>query len=417
MGRNILNKCKVTHKRSDIKGMIKKISTSELRPGMFVDNLDCGWMEHPFLKNRFLVKDSQMIQKIASAGIRHLYIDTDKGKDVEAAPSLEAVEQDLQAQLEEAAGTGQKASSDIAAELAGSRRLFREATSVIRNMMEDARLGKQVQVNALEPVAERMVQLVMRNHHALTSVTRIKTKDEYTFMHCVSVAGLMSTFAREMGMSDDVVQQVALGGLVHDIGKTLVPSEVLNKPGKLDDQEFDVMKGHVNLSGQILQESLGLSQIALDVTMLHHERMDGTGYPLGLSGNKISEIGQMSAIVDVYDALTSVRVYKNAWEPTQTLKKLLEWSPAHFNRELVQRFIHCLGIYPVGTLVELDSGLVGIVTEPGEDLLKPKLRIIYNARKQCYIKVHEVNLARAGSDRITNAVSSAQYNIDLSHFI
>ena len=393
--------------------MAKKINTSELRVGMFVDNLDCGWMEHPFLKNRFLLKDSQMIQKIASAGIRHVFIDTDKGRDVDPPQNLD------DALFEAATQSGPElaSSTDLAAEREGADRLYQEATSVIRNMMEDARLGKQVQVNALEPVAERMVQSVMRNHHALTSVTRIKTKDEYTFMHCVSVAGLMATFAREMELPEETVQQVAMGGLIHDIGKTLVPSEVLNKPGKLEDDEFVVMKKHVTFSGDLLKEALDISQAATDVTMLHHERMDGSGYPGGLKGDEISLVGQMSAIVDVYDALTSVRVYKDAWEPTLTMKKLLEWSPHHFNRDLVQRFIHCLGIYPVGTLVELASGLVGIVTEPGEDLLRPKLRIIYNAKKQCYVKVNDIDLAKIKQDSVKNAVKASQYKINLGDFI
>jgi HD-GYP domain-containing protein (c-di-GMP phosphodiesterase class II) len=145
--------------------------------------------------------------------------------------------------------------------------------------------------------------------------------------------------------------------------------------------------------------------------------MDGSGYPLGLKGDQISLIGQMSAIVDVYDALTSVRVYKDAWQPSVTLKKLLEWSPHHFNRELVQRFIKCLGIYPLGSLVELASGRVGIVTEQGEEMLRPQLRIIYDAKRRCYTRVTEIDLAREKQDRIVAARSSAELGIDLSAFL
>ena len=385
--------------------MIKKISTSELRIGMFIDNLECDWDKHPFLNKKVMVTDSQIIQKIASAGIRHAFIDTAQGRDVDNEDTS-------------ATSTSQRLAPSVetSIEVDRARALYREATTIIRNMMEDARVGKQVQVNALEPVAEKMVQSAMRNHHALTSVTRIKTKDEYTFMHCVSVAGLMTTFAQEQGLDDETIHQVALGGLVHDIGKTLVPDNVLNKPGKLEDDEFVVMKRHVDYSGELLQD-IGLSQVAIDVTMQHHERMDGTGYPLKLSGDQISHIGQMSAIVDVYDALTSVRVYKSAWEPTQTLKKLIEWSPGHFNRDLVQHFIRCLGIYPVGSLVELESGLLGIVVEAGEDMLKPKLRIIYNAKKDRYERVQDVDMAKSKNDRIIGAVLPSQYKIDLSAFL
>ncbi len=386
--------------------MIKKISTSELRIGMFIDDLECEWDKHPFMNKKISVSDSQVIQKIASAGIRYALIDTALGSDVDDIADANSTE----------TAANYAPSVEASIEVDRARALYREATTVIRNMMEDARLGKQVQVNALEPVAERMVQSAMRNHHALTSVTRIKTKDEYTFMHCVSVAGLMTTFAREQGLDDETIHQVALGGLVHDIGKTLVPDKVLNKPGKLEGDEFSVMKRHVDYSGELLA-GLGLSQIAIDVTMQHHERMDGTGYPLKLSGEQISHIGQMSAIVDVYDALTSVRVYKSAWEPTQTLKKLIEWSPGHFNRDLVQHFIRCLGIYPMGSLVELESGLLGIVIEASEDMLRPKLRIIYNAKYDRYERPHDIDMVKAKNDRIINAALPAQYKIDLAAFL
>lgn len=394
--------------------MIKKIRTSELRIGMYVDSLDCKWMDHPFVTSHFPVKDSKVIQKIASAGIRSVSIDTGKGKDVEEEPGSADLQHDLEHTVENADGSQPL---EVASELGKAKLLFREATSVIRNLMEDTRVGKQVEIASLDPMAERMVQSVFRNHHALTGISRIKSKDEYTFMHCVSVAGLLVTFSREQGFSEEDIQQVAIGGLIHDIGKTMTPQEVLNKPGRLEPEEMAIMKGHVTHSRDILQETLGVSQTAMDISVLHHERIDGTGYPLGLSGDQISLIGKMSAIVDVYDALTSVRVYKDAWEPTLALKKLLEWSPDHFDKELVQHFIRCLGIYPVGSLVQLESGLAGIVTEPGEDMLRPRLRIIYNSKKRRYEKVRDVDLARDKADRITAALNPLDYAIDLGAFI
>ncbi len=399
--------------------MIKRIPTSELRIGMFIHDLDCGWMEHPFVANQFPVKTAQVIQKIASASIRHVYIDTSRGKDQETAPSACEVERELQQQLETTAqlSDGKPGGGSVTEEANRARALFREATSVIRNMMEDVRVGRQVEASAIDPLAERMVQSAFRNHHALTSISRIKTKDEYTFMHCVSVAGLLTTFGRELSLPEDDIHQLAVGGLVHDIGKTLVPSQVLNKPGKLEPDEFVVMKGHVDYSAEILSEAKGISQIALDVSLQHHERMDGTGYPLGLNADTLGLIGRMSAIVDVYDALTSVRVYKEAWEPSFALKKLLEWSPDHFDRELVQRFIRCLGIYPTGSLVQLESGLVGIVLDQGEDMLRPKLRIIYHGTKKRYEKVRDLDLARIPGDRITGAVSPADFKLDLTQFL
>ena len=287
---------------------------------------------------------------------------------------------------------------------------------MMQHLMEDARLGKQVEVEQIEPISEQMIESAFRNKDAFISLSRIKTKDQYTFMHSVSVAGLMITFSRAMGFDMDLIRQVSIGGLLHDIGKMKTPNEILNKPGKLDDNEFKIMKSHVVYSREMLEGRAGISQAALDVAALHHERVDGTGYPLGLKGDEISEVGQMSTIVDVYDALTSVRVYKSAWEPSVALKKLLEWSSSHFNPAQVKQFIRCLGIYPVGTLVELDSGLVGIVLKQGEtDLLKPVVRIIYSTRKRDYVKIREVDLSRT-DDFIKQAVSPQVYQIDLATF-
>jgi HD-GYP domain-containing protein (c-di-GMP phosphodiesterase class II) len=399
--------------------MIKKISTSALRIGMYVYDLDAGWMDHPFFASHFLVKDEQTIQRIASAGLRQVYIDTTRGNDIQAGLDLEAVKADVERQLgslDRDAETRQ-ATVPAAVELARARALYRETTTVVRNLMSSTRSGKQVDVALLDPLAERMVQSAFRNPHALSGISRIKTKDEYTFMHCVGVSALMVTFAREMALPEQQIHDVAIGGLVHDIGKSLVPQNVLNKPDRLNQQEFAQMRDHVTFSRQLLQGLPGISQAALDVALLHHERMDGTGYPLGKGGASISLIGRMSAIVDVYDALTSVRVYKNAWEPTLAMKKLVEWSPDHFDDALVQRFVRCIGIYPVGATVALESGRVGIVIDQGEKLIEPVVRIVYNRKHKHYERPVDLELSRTETDRVVSAVDPRQYGLDPTQFI
>ena len=397
--------------------MIKKIQTSDLKIGMYIKELDCSWMDHPFMAGSFNLKNQNTLDKILKAGIKFASIDTSQGRDF----IPEKLEQEVKTPsppvsvAEKTATIKEKIS--ISQEENRARAIYKEGTVIIRKMMEDVRLGKQVEVESVNPLAEKIIQSIFRNPHALTGISRIKTKDEYTFMHCVSVTGLMVMFARNQGLSEEEIHDVAIGSLVHDVGKIMVPDKVLNKPGKLSVDEFTIMKDHVTYSREILQDNPGISQTALDVAVLHHERMDGSGYPLGLSGDEISLVGQMSAIVDVYDALTSVRVYKDAWEPTLALKKMIEWSPGHFSRELVMQFVQCLGIYPVGSLVEMESGRVGTVLEQNEDMLRPKLRIIYNAKKKCYVKVVDVDLAKEKNDKILSAVSPKEYNIDLSKFL
>lgn len=393
--------------------MIKKVASNELIVGMFVHDINASWISHPFLKRQFAITSAIDLEKIKRAGIRSVIIDTKKGLDI-----VQAVEMSdsPKSKKEDTKKKSKKTSRSIDGELQGAKKLFKEATSVIRNLMEDARSGKKLKAATLEPVAERIVQTVLRNHHALTGISRIKTKDEYTFMHCISVAGLLVSFAKQKGYTDEQCQKLAVGGMIHDIGKTLIPDSILNKPAKLSDDEFKVMKHHISIGQAILEKIPDLDKLSVDVITMHHERMDGSGYPFGLKGAQISEVGRMAAIVDVYDALTSVRCYKEAWEPTQALKKLLEWSPARYDKKLVGEFVRCLGIYPVGSLVQLRSGRIGIVMKAGKDLLKPQVRIVYNAKHAHYEMPRDIDLARTQTEEIQSAAVPAKYQLDVSEF-
>lgn len=387
---------------------------------MHVHDLDCGWLQHPFFRSRFTIIDIAMIDKVQETNIQHLVIDTEKGADCVGEAVVDEVGVTLQENIAKTSGRkaddGKKVSA--ADEVDNARAIYKEATGVIHHLLEDVRLGKQVELEYIEPITEKIVNSVFRNKDALISLTRIKDRDQYTFMHSVSVSGLMASFALDRGMERERIKQVVLGGLLHDVGKMKVPLEILNKPDKLTDDEFKIMKGHAQLSIDLLAGTPGLTPDALDVAAMHHERFDGTGYPKGLQGDEISEVGQMSAIVDVYDALTSVRCYKDAWEPSFTLKKLLEWSGSHFSKELVSSYIRCLGIYPVGSLVQLQSGLVGIVREQNENyLLRPDVRIIYNSRFEKYVQIKDIQLRKMSQENIVEAISPEKYNIDLAAFI
>lgn len=399
--------------------MIKKIASNQLQVGMFISNLDASCLEHNFITSQFAVKDENIIQKIHTTGIKHLYIDTSKGIDIQDAATATEVSNKLDKETLKIAENSDALDNQIPVqeELDRARGIYKDAHNIMQDLMGDIRLGKQVEVERVEPISIELVESVFRNKDALVSLSRIKDKDHYTFMHSVSVAGLMITFSRAMGFDMSLIKEIAIGGMLHDVGKMLTPNNVLNKPGKLNDGEFKIMKSHVVYSRELLEGKPGITQAALDVAAMHHERIDGSGYPLGLKGDEISLVGQMSTIVDVYDALTSVRVYKSAWEPNLALKKLLEWSSTHFKPELVKEFIRCLGIYPIGTLVELESGNVAIVIEQGiSDLLNPTVKIIYNTKKKGLVKVSELDLTTT-DDRIVKSVSPQTYQIDLAMFV
>lgn len=397
--------------------MIKKIPVSTVIVGMYIDNLGVGWLSHDFVKSNFLVEDTEILHKLKSSKIQQVLIDTEKGLDV---PSDSVPQQPASLQPAAApAPVPRKVTKTVSSESEtnNAKKILLQANTVMKNMMTDIRLGKQVDVEVVDPLADRIMASVERNKDTLTSLARIKTKDDYTFMHSVSVSALMIAFARANDMSEDVIREVAIGGLLHDIGKMITPNEILNKPGKLTDEEFVIMRNHVVESQELLKDRTDLSKNVTDVIFQHHEKIDGTGYPLKLTGDQQSTIGKMSAIVDVYDALTSIRVYKTAWEPCATLKKMMQWTDNHLDKEQMMRFIRCVGIYPVGTLVEMESGRIGIVMDQHEaSLMLPVVKFMYKKNSGFqYPKV--VDLSKEKNDKIIGAVAPEAYGIDVTKFV
>jgi HD-GYP domain-containing protein (c-di-GMP phosphodiesterase class II) len=399
--------------------MIKQIRVDQLKPGMYVHDLNCGWLDHPFLSNAFYVRDPATVDRIAELGIRELYIDTVKGADVWAARSQREVNADLDQRLQEIARKPPEKpiATELTEESVRARRLHGEANKIVRHMMDDIRMGQQIQIDRVEPLVENMVDSIFRNQDALLPLARLKNHDDYTFEHSVSVCALLVAFGRGMRLSKEVIKEMALGGLLHDVGKARIPDEILNKPGKLTDDEYVRIQSHVAQGMLVLDQTSGIGEIARQVTGQHHERFDGSGYPHRLAGGGISLYGQMAAIVDVYDAISSERVYHKGMSPTQALKKLLEWSAHHFDPQLVQAFIRAIGIYPTGTLVQLDSKRMGVVIEQNEkSLLEPTVRIFYHAGQQHYIPPEIVDLAKV-QDRIASFENYEKWKIDPYHWL
>jgi len=392
--------------------MIKRIRSEQLQPGMFIHDLNCGWIDHPFVFNTFRVKDEATVQKIVAYGIREVYIDTAAGLDVADAQTKEEVDSELHERIIKVAGPAKSPPrTPLREEIVVARQVHSEANKVVHSILSDVRLGKQIEVEQAEPVVEQITDSIFRNKDALTSLSRIKQKDNYTFQHSVSVCALLVSFAHAMGFGRDVIREAGIGGLLHDVGKMKVPDAVLNKPASLSAQELSVMQSHAALGREILKQTDGIPEKAILITGQHHERYDGTGYPDKLKEEAISDFGQMASIVDVYDALTSNRVYHKGMEPTAALKKLFEWSKFHFNEELVQHFIRVIGIYPVGSLVSLESGLLAVVVQQGENnLLHPLVRAIFDPVKG-FITPHDIDLAN-GNDRIANHEQPTKWGVD-----
>ena len=385
---------------------------------MYIHDLNCGWLSHRFWRNRFLIRSESELNHIRGLGVQEVYIDTAKGDDLPEAPSEGEVVEALERELAElvAQGPDRLQPSTLAQERIQAQRIHSQALQVIAGLMHEARLGLSLTIDGARAVVTEMVGSIFRNQNALLALGRIRHADRYTFEHSVNVAVLMVAFARQLGLAPELIEEIGMGALLHDIGKTQTPETILNKPGRLTDEEFAIMRSHVVHSRTLLERLPGCPPAALAVAAEHHERVDGTGYPEGKAGEAISLYGRMAAIVDVYDAITSDRVYHRGMESHQALRKLLEWSRYHLDPDLVRQFIRCLGIYPVGSLVRLESQRLAVVLENQRTAVQePVVRVVMDARWRRFLPVEDLDLSRkvrGVKDRILGAEDPAQWGID-----
>jgi len=399
--------------------MIKKVQTKKLKPGMFVSDFDCGWIENPFFSSTLKITKEAEVEKIVDAGIHTVYIDTDQGDDMKDSIAEEEAEKKIEEDFMKIDMSEPLVRKSVAVkeEAHKAKKIQKEAMKIVNSFMEDSKVGKPVDVEKVDEVVEDMVDSIFRNKDALEILGKVRDADKYTFQHSVNVCVLMVSFAKSIGLKRAVINDIGKGALLHDIGKMHVPGAVLNKPGKLTDAEFDIMRSHVVHSARILKDTPGIPQIALAVASQHHERFDGTGYPNKLKGDQISPYGQMASIVDVYDALTANRVYHKGMVSADGLKKLFEWSKFHFNADYVQKFIRSIGIYPTGSLVKLKSGRLAVILEQGEsDLTKPVIKIIYDSKKERFVEALTVRMdyppAKFGDDAIAGPEPADKLGID-----
>lgn len=394
--------------------MLKRIPIKQLRLGMHIHEFCGSWMEHPFWRGAFLLDDPKDLQTILSTGLKEVWIDTSRGVDVEGGASREAVAAEVEAALAQVDQPGRaEPRTAIAQEAARAVKICAQSKQAVASMFHEARMGKALDVGDALPIVEEISTSVMRNPGALISLARLKNKDEYTYMHSVAVCALMVSLARTLGFDDHQTRQAGLAGLLHDVGKMMIPPEILDKPGKLTEAEFDTMKGHPVEGHRMLLEGEGIGEVALDVCLHHHEKVDGSGYPHGLAGGEISLYARMGAVCDVYDAITSNRPYKNGWEPAESIRKMAEWSKGHFDQRIFEAFVRSIGIYPIGSLVRLESEMLGVVIEQNEQsLLKPMLMMFFSIKANARIQPELLDLSKpACKDRIVSHEDPAKWDI------
>ena len=391
--------------------MRKQIDVDGVVVGMYLEDLGASWINTPFWRKSFLLTDPKDIALLKASGILEIWIDTAKGLDV-ATPQA-SFPDTAAATLDE---IGQSRAPDLppasmAEELSRATLICARSRQAVTSMFQEARMGNTVDSSAAGQLVQDISDSLARNSSALISLARLKTVDDYTYMHSVAVCAMMIALARQLGLDDASVRAAGEAGLLHDMGKALLPMSVLNKPGKLTAEEFAIVRQHPALGHALLGKSAGVGEITLDVCLHHHEKMDGSGYPKGLPGTEISLFAKMGAVCDVYDAITSNRPYKTGWDPAESMRRMGQWADGHFDPVVFQAFARSLGIYPVGSLVRLTSGLLGVVTQQNASTLTmPVVKVFYTTKTREHITPAALDLSERGCrDRIAAREDPAKW--------
>ncbi len=389
--------------------MLKKISVSQLRLGMHLQAFCGAWLDHPFWRTCFVLTDPNDLTLIRESVIEEVWIDCSKGDDIEAEAGAVHETRETLTDLPKASQPAPERCS-FGDELRQASRIVSRGKEALVSMFQEARMGKAVDADAAAPLVEEISNSVLRNPGALISLARLKTADDYTYLHSVAVCALMIALSRQIGLDEAQTREAGMAGLLHDLGKAMIPPAILNKPGKLTDAEFAIVKTHPVEGHTLLLSGKGISEITRDVCLHHHEKFDGSGYPNGLAGEAISLHARMGAVCDVYDAITSNRPYKAGWDPAESIQRMASWQ-GHFDPQVFQAFVKSLGIYPIGSLVSLKSGKLGVVVEQNEkSLLKPRIKVFFSTRSKAYIRPEIIDLAHS-PDKILGREDAKKWGI------
>lgn len=371
----------------------KIIEVEYLRIGMYVSALDIPWLDSPFKYQGFIIQHPQHIDEVKKF-CKHITIDLEKGLDITDEPTLLRITANHDVANHVTRPVNHPRDYSLEQELDTARELYASTRQCVDSVMQAVSTDQDIDIDEVRDVVNGIVSSIIRNPDALVCMTQLKARDEYTAQHSLNVCVLALTLGRHMGMDIDTLNMFGTGALLHDIGKLKTPLEVLNKPDRLNKEEFALMKEHPQQGHSILTKIPGIPNIVSDIALSHHEREGGQGYPKGIPGDQISFWSKLVSIVDVYDAITSDRCYHKGMAPTEALTRLYGWRGTDFAPDLVEQFIQCLGIYPIGSLVELNSAEVAIVitNEPHNRLL-PKIQIILDHQKNPIYSPRIVDLA------------------------
>ncbi len=394
-----------------------EINVKNLRIGMYVSRLDRDWLDSSFLFQGFELKNEIDIQEVQRQ-CHYVYIDVYKQSNKQRGSTISKKTAYSNDWVERRKAPRKE--TDFENEIVNAEHVFYKTSRLIKSFMEEVSLGRAINIEIAKKAVSECVQSVINAPDALMWLTQLKNRDEYTSQHSMNVCIFSIALARHLDLPIPELIDVGLCGLMHDMGKLKIPLEILNKPGRFEPEELKIMQSHPLLGLQILESDHALPRCVIEAVYGHHERIDGKGYPRKLTGNKIHAYTRIISIADTYDAISSDRIYKKGKTHLESINILTKSSGTQLDTELVIKFIQCLGIYPPGNVVELNTGEVAIIIEVNQvKKLRPKITLLLNKDK-IPVKPRLVDLAKIEKDTngepylIRRMVNAEDFNINVN---
>lgn len=423
--------------------MKKKVAVENLSKGMYVTELDRPWLGTPFLFQGFEIRTDDELAQLRELCKSVTVLEDDPRRTAQPARTARPAETtqarsvsqrytDLHMPLQPGKPGVQRSTpplvypdvTPVEEELQQAMEVEHTARETLFTILEDARLGHSLDSPRARKVVSQMTESVLRNPDALVWLTHLKKKHEYTALHSLRVCVLALSLGRHLGYDRERLNMLGIGALLHDIGKIRVPQEILDKPEALTREEFEIMKTHVPEGLKILEGAPGIPPAALEVVGRHHERYSGNGYAFGMSGDDIGDFGLISGIVDTYDAITSDRTYHLSLSPADALKIIYEGRERAYHPWLAEQFIQCMGIFPIGSIVEMSTGSIGVVvTANRERRLRPRVALVLSAERKPYTPAAILDLMQVTVDasghplEIRNVLPAGAFGINPTDFI
>lgn len=396
--------------------MLERVPIDELQPGMYVNQVleQKGALK---MRSKGLVKTQNIIDTLKAKGILVVEVDMSKSKlpKQEATITPTSADEPEEKPKEEVKEQPKKSPKPVGREsINQANDLYESAVNIQSNFLKALKSGAVKDLSPMESLSQSLIESVFDNKDALSCLTMIKDTDQYLLEHSINCSVLGGIFCEYLGYDIDTIEQVSLGILLMDIGMSSLPDEIRDNSGVFSSGDWEVMKTHVEIGVDLVEQCGDISDLSLSIIAQHHERMDGMGYPKGLVGEEISEFARIAAIVDAYDAMTSNRGYKDSITPTQALKRLT--TSESLDQNLVKQFIQCIGVHPVGSLVRLKSGKLGIVSKLNpKDPVSPHVMTFYSVTSQHFNEVKRIDLSLY-DDEIVSGVRPEEFSLNLPKF-